>query len=129
MLLNFDGVTIAAVAGRILARLSLLHLPPCIWVAINWVDLAETEPSALVSAPVPEVGDGFAARSYGHDEDRFFRTLAWIEWGGPNLSCGHYRACVMHDGGWWAVDDHRAVELFARLKALETSSGLLPTGC
>jgi hypothetical protein len=31
------GLTIAEAASSSLARLSVLHLPPCIEVAVNWV--------------------------------------------------------------------------------------------
>ena len=103
--------TIAEAAGTLLARLSILHLPPCIGVAVNWVDYEESPSGSLICAPVPEVGDNFTARGYGLEEDRFFGTLDWIEWGGPDPSRGHYRACVRHNGCWWAVDDHKAVKL------------------
>ena len=105
------GQTIAEAAGSLLARLSILHLPPCIGVAVNWVDEGEPASGSLICTPVPEIGDRFTARRYGMDEDRVFGTLAWLEWDGPDPSHGHYRACVSLNGSWWAVDDHKAVRL------------------
>ena len=89
----------------------ILHLPPCIGVAVNWVQEGEPASGSLVRAPVPEIGDRFTARGYGAEEDRVFGALAWLEWDGPDPTRGHYRACVTHNGCWWAVDDHMAVRL------------------
>jgi len=100
------GQTIAEAASSSLARLSVLHLRPCIGVAVNWVEEGEPASGSLVRAPVPEIGDRFTARGYGAEEDRVVGALAWLEWDGPDPSRGHYRACVAHNGCWWAVDDH-----------------------